>query len=831
MQQQSKDEAKSKLASSDSEIRAEIHADASSAPQIIVAAPCLDPAPSKTIPALDGNLSGFSADAAPQGACVPESIEGNGQLRETRASVHRVSHDATSSVDKADVGLLGIHIGLPNSSDKSAFNDALQDTGMSNHNIMQNPRKFQRNCMSVGAKRHRVPMSESRAKLEVTAGDFQLPTGRLHLRDSASLIGNEPRNMSYSAPAAPEARTSGTGTPTSQSSAAASVQHANAAREGELSWQVHQRVAASPESASPQMVKSVSPAGVIRIGGRNRRKRTKYDLAYKQMEELGPFEEEAKSVDLSKVSGNSFALELLRNPQQYSHDSWAYGQAWPVGADGRRLLLRKLRGVFWSNPEKWQRVLQEHNLYRRDLFTLATVQELFRVTHLMGAEAWDFLLKCTALTQKCDALTSKDLDIGEDDEPGSVSPRGMSHRTHQQSTVDACKSEDDLHSPPDEIFSSALPTSGFVRKRVSHGVRVDKEVNKRSRGRPRKAPVKTQRASSEPEDASEASPTRHLQTGLSTPTSEASRWLPEAESLNFTDGCRALLHSAIGERSESSPLQPDDENCPEGGAEMLDEITGEQRRLLASFMKTAPPIVSTHDSFGLPATGKSATSSPELRLALGGKPSNNMLRLTTHYAFMAQFMQCCMLVEVQRSLLRIAEEFKTLWPSDKDLQESSFKPESSMDPTTRACFDSLVRSTNVHMQFVQVIVKQLQRDSGNAPVSDASETGNAPFHLNEDFNTAMQQLQIQHMRDRLMFANKEQAPLVANEVIEALRDMADHVEQRPSVPSERSEKAERTTVGNPQVSQPAADVESVTTTEGRHHRRQLPDMEEGTPSP
>lgn len=308
MQQQSKDEAKSKLASSNSEIRAEIHADASSAPQIIVAAPCLDPAPSKTNPALDGNLSGFSADAATQGTCVPESIEGNGQLREKRASVHRVSHDATSSVDKADVGLLGIHIGLPNSSDKSAFNDALQDTGMSNHNIMQSPRKFQRNCMSVGAKRHRVPMSESRAKLEITAGDFQLPTGRLHLRDSSSLIGNEPRNVSYSAPAAPEARTSGTGTPTSQSSAAASVQHANAAREGEHSWQVHQRVAASPESASPQMVKSVSPAGVIRIGGRNRRKRTKYDLAYKQMEELGPFEEEAKSVDLSKVSTHFLAL-------------------------------------------------------------------------------------------------------------------------------------------------------------------------------------------------------------------------------------------------------------------------------------------------------------------------------------------------------------------------------------------------------------------------------------------------------------------------------------------------------------------------------------------
>lgn len=75
-----------------------------------------------------------------------------------------------------------------------------------------------------------------------------------------------------------------------------------------------------------------------------------------------------------QVPGSSFALELLRNPQQYSYDSWAYGFAWPVGADGRRLLLRKLRGVYWSNPEKWQRILQENNLYRRDLFTLATVQ-------------------------------------------------------------------------------------------------------------------------------------------------------------------------------------------------------------------------------------------------------------------------------------------------------------------------------------------------------------------------------------------------------------------------------------------------------------------------
>lgn len=40
-------------------------------------------------------------------------------------------------------------------------------------------------------------------------------------------------------------------------------------------------------------------------------------------------------------------------------------------------------------------------------------QELFKVTHLMGADVWDFLLKCTALTQKCDALSNKDVEVGE----------------------------------------------------------------------------------------------------------------------------------------------------------------------------------------------------------------------------------------------------------------------------------------------------------------------------------------------------------------------------------------------------------------------------------
>lgn len=58
----------------------------------------------------------------------------------------------------------------------------------------------------------------------------------------------------------------------------------------------------------------------------------------------------------------------------------------------------------------WVNLAVDHQIWQ-SIFVFA-FKELFKVTHLMGAEAWDFLLKCTALTQKCDALTSKDLDTG-----------------------------------------------------------------------------------------------------------------------------------------------------------------------------------------------------------------------------------------------------------------------------------------------------------------------------------------------------------------------------------------------------------------------------------
>lgn len=771
---------------------------------------CVDPsvAPNVTATAAGvestGSCSNFSpSDAASLTEGTPQcpasrDFNSDAGQRGSKSYVPYGTQAHTSSAPKANGrSSHGMQTCLADANNNSLLTEAMQDPGTESANPVAALRKSQHNCSSAVSRQPRIPLVGNRATADASAGDLLAPPDG-QLQEGAPSIGSELRTVSYSAPAAPEARTSGTDTPTSQSSVAAAVLQTNASREAELHWQGHQRNAASPESASSQMAKSVSPAGVVRIGGRNRRKRTKYDLAYRQMEELGPFEEEAKSVDLTKVSGNSFALEVLRNPQQYSYKAWENGFAWPVGADGRRLLLRKLRGVFWSNPEKWQRVLQENNLYRRDLFTLATVQELFKVTHLMGAEAWDFLLKCTALTQKCDALTSKDLDTGREDEPASISPRGAGR--HHMSSMDACKSEDGVNSPPDKMLGTGVPSSAFLRKRVPQAVRADRDVNKRSRGRPRKVPVKIQRVASEAEDASEVSPTRHLHTGLSTPTSEAFRWLPEAESSHYAEGCRSLFHSAVGDKVENTSVQPEEDNKADGGTDLLEASISEQRRLLASFMRTAPPVVSTHDSFCLPATGKAATSAPELRLTLGGKPSNSMLMLSTHYAFMAQFMQCCMLVEVQRSLLKIAEEFKTLWPSDRDLRESSFQPESGgMDPAARACFDSLVRSSNVHMQFVQVIVEQLQNQASADSMPCASERQPTPFKLNEHFSATIQQLQIQHMRDRLMFASPEQAPAIASEVIEALRDMAVHVEQRPTAPAEGLETARRADDGGPQT--------------------------------
>ncbi|KAL8424830.1 hypothetical protein Efla_001635 [Eimeria flavescens] len=465
-----------------------------------------------------------------------------------------------------------------------------------------------------------------------------------------------------------------------------------------------QSVPAAGGFSTSQMVKSVSPAGVVRIGGRNRRKRTKYDLAYKQMEELGRFEEEAKSIDLSKVSGSSFALELLSNPQQYSYEAWKYGYSWPVGADGRRLLLRKLRGVYWSNPEKWQRVLEQHNLYRRDLFTLATVQDLFKVTHLMGAEAWDFLLKCTALTQKCDALSSKDIEVDGLESSEMMSPLSGPRRAPQSLGKRAYKSEEGVCADP--LLDESSPCEGFLRKRMACGDREEKDVSKRTRGRPRKPRLNLQEqmqmqaiedafgpepsgefASVDPEQSLDGSPRWLNGTEVSRPAKV--RTVPPLES--------ALSELLKGHICQMEDLcAPTDHGMQNAGADL-----SERQRLVAAALRADLPNPYPSGWCQETREQKCAASGPDARV-LGVGKANNVLKLATHYTFMAQFMQCCMLVEVQRTLLRLAEGFKPTSSGDRGFEKKT------EDPTVQACVESLVESSNIHMRFVEVIVEQLR---------------------------------------------------------------------------------------------------------------------------
>ncbi|KAL8453743.1 hypothetical protein Emed_000684 [Eimeria media] len=488
------------------------------------------------------------------------------------------------------------------------------------------------------------------------------------------------------------------------------------------------------EDCQAAMTKSVSPAGVVRIGGRNRRKRTKYDLAYKQMEELGRFEEEVKSIDLSKVSGSNFVLKLLSNPQQYSYESWKYGCSWPVGADGRRLLLRKLRGVYWSNPEKWQRVLEQHNLYRRDLFTLATVQDLFKVTHLMGAEAWDFLLKCTALTQKCDALSSKDVDIGEDEPREAPSVPDAGRRSSQAASARACPSEEELCS--NSFLGSGLCYPTYSRKRVACEGGDDKELSKRRRGRPRNASLKAERRISALVEAGNID---------SAELGDAAHVKREA-STSLMNGIEAFSHvtdeSELPHRAASASHAAGSQAVSRRGRSPSDQVA--QNASLqwngSRGSAAASPISSnlTRDWCDSGGGALSDSSVVGMIRRLHGRSNGRLLKLATHYTFMAQFMQCCMLVEVQRTLLRLAREF---FPAQKLFSQACSKGKSKKaDPTAQACLDSLVQSSNTHLEFVRIIVQQLGLQGG--PGQSEKPAENRSANKDDEFLSIMEQLRV-----------------------------------------------------------------------------------------
>lgn len=169
-------------------------------------------------------------------------------------------------------------------------------------NVSLHHRRVQRNCRAPGVKHLLADFATAIEPGDAAPAEKQSGLAEMHLHTAVTLSGNGARDALQSASVSAESRNLWTAETTAclPESAATSVRSVR--HEGELSWQDSQLAQLSAGITGSQMVKSVSPAGVVRIGGRNRRKRTKYDLAYKQMEELGPFEEEAKSVDLSKVS-------------------------------------------------------------------------------------------------------------------------------------------------------------------------------------------------------------------------------------------------------------------------------------------------------------------------------------------------------------------------------------------------------------------------------------------------------------------------------------------------------------------------------------------------
>lgn len=748
----------------------------------LASAPASDsvlPASETQVNAVEGGVPASSA-SSPYGAPA-QGFDANLAIRKTEEAGNASSR-AEPLADRRDSG--GRDLPAVNPAGRTGKNGSAE---VLEESVFQHT--LSRNSRTVGLKRARIVSSDGRG-----------PSDDPSRRGSAEAQGNivwspsrsEATGAAPSSPACSGSRSPCTPKAKSYLLTGISPQSPNGSQEKDSSWTAAPAAPFSAEHlATAQMVKSVSPAGVVRIGGRNRRKRTKYDLAYKQMEELGPFEEEAKSVDLSKVPGSSFALELLRNPQQYSYESWVYGFAWPVGADGRRLLLRKLRGVYWSNPEKWQRILQENNLYRRDLFTLATVQELFKVTHLMGADVWDFLLKCTALTQKCEALASKDIDFADDEEVGSSPSRALNRRG-QPSSMDTPMSEDESYSHPDHNSRNDLSYSGVAGRHCgAYEVPEDKDMGRRTRGRPRKA---HQSRAFGHEDAAAILTKR---TACTSSSAAGGGTGLRGQKMN---GAPLSAHPDFGLSPQSARrtfknrlLSTDEQNPAEGCVELPETELKGSRRLLAALLRSSTQLPD-EDCFDPTAPqGGAPPSDAGLRHLDRERMNSTLLKLAAHYTFMAQFMQCCMLVEVQRTLLRLAEELKPIWSSEKDFPESSPNQEAEgRDFTAQACFESLLRSSNIHMQFVQVIVQKLQSRAEQTRARDSAEERSAEPPVRVQFRAILEQLQLLREKGLSGSGNSEaqRAQDLAGEFLQALQALS-HRELEGCMNGEPDERVSR----------------------------------------
>ncbi|XP_026189834.1 uncharacterized protein LOC34619657 [Cyclospora cayetanensis] len=71
---------------------------------------------------------------------------------------------------------------------------------------------------------------------------------------------------------------------------------------------------------------------------------------------------------------------------------WCKGFRMPLGAEGRQILLRRLRKAYHANPAKWDEELSRHRIVFSRM-PYATVIELFHLAHLLGV--FDFAVKCS----------------------------------------------------------------------------------------------------------------------------------------------------------------------------------------------------------------------------------------------------------------------------------------------------------------------------------------------------------------------------------------------------------------------------------------------------
>lgn len=339
--------------------------------------------------------------------------------------------------------------------------------------------------------------------------------------------------------------------------------------------------------------------------------------------------------------------------------------------------------------------------------------------------------------------------------------------------MDTSKSEDELYGYSDHISKKELSYSGVAGlHRGASEVQEDKDMVRRNRGRPRKA---HQARAFGHEDAAAISPKRTACTSSPAPGGHAGL---RGQKMN---GVPLSAHSEFGLSPQSTKrtlknryLSTDEQNPTTGGIELPETELKGSRRLLAALLGTNGQLPG-EDCFGAPAPeGRASPSDAELRHFDRGRMNSTLLKLAAHYTFMAQFMQCCMLMEVQRTLLRLAEELKPICFIGKEPSEGLLNQEpEERDFTAQACFDSLVRSSNIHMQFVQVIVQKLQSRAEQTKARDFAEERSEPA-MRVQFRAILEQLQLLRRKGSPGLGNSEtqRAQDLAGEFLQTLQALS-----------------------------------------------------------